>query len=188
MAMAHDFKISEVAEIAFEMGALYVQDKHNSPITNSKILNNFIPEEAKYIFPNLPRNYSLCFTNGCFDVLHRGHIETLKFAKSKADKLVVAVNTDDSVARLKPGRPINNLANRMAVLASLDCVDYVVSFSEDTPYELIKCLKPDVLVKGEPYFINNIIGAELVNKVYIAPKFEDLSSTKTLKKIEALKN
>lgn len=185
MAMAHDFKLSEVAEIAFEMGALYVQEKHNSPISIEKILKRFDPESAKYMFPKLPRDYSLAFSNGCFDVLHRGHIETLKFAKSKAEKLVVAVNSDESVAKLKPGRPINCLANRMSLLASLECVDYVVPFEEDTPYELIKKLKPDVLVKGEPYCIDNIVGADLVDKVYISPKFEDLSSTGILEKLRS---
>jgi len=183
MTMAHDFMPHEVAEIAFEMGSLYVQEKYNSPITISKILHKYVPEEAKYVFPNLPRDYSLCFTNGCFDILHRGHIETLKFAKSKAEKLIVAVNTDESVARLKPGRPINSLTNRMAVLANLECVDYIVPFGEDTPYELIKKLKPDVLVKGEPYCAHNVVGADLVEKVYIAPKFEDLSSTGIIKKL-----
>jgi len=187
MAMAHNFMPHEVAEIAFEMGALYVQEKHNSPITVQKILRKHAPQEAKYVSPDLPRDYSLCFTNGCFDILHRGHIETLKFAKSKAEKLVVAVNTDESVARLKPGRPINSLANRMAVLANLECVDYIVPFEEDTPYELIKKLKPDVLVKGEPYCVHNVVGADLVDKVYIAPKFEDLSSTGAIKKWEELK-
>lgn len=187
MGLAHDFMLSEIAEIAFEMGALYVQEKHNSPISIEKILKKFDPEAAKYIVPELPRDYSLAFSNGCFDILHRGHIETLKFAKSKAEKLVVAVNTDESVAKLKPGRPINNLANRMSVLAGLEFVDYVVPFVEDTPYELIKKLKPDVLVKGEPYCIHNVVGADLVDKVYIAPKFEDLSSTGAIKKWEELK-
>lgn len=178
MAMAHDFMPHEVSEIAFEMGALYVQDKHNLPITISKILEKHAPEEAKYISPDLPRDYSLCFTNGCFDILHRGHIETLKFAKSKAEKLVVAVNTDESVARLKPGRPINKLADRMAVIANLECVDYVVPFAEDTPYELIKKLKPDVLIKGGDYDPASIIGADLVDKVFIAPMIPNLSTTK----------
>lgn len=178
MAMAHDFMPHEVAEIAFEMGALYVQDKHNSPITIPKILHKFAPEEAKYISPNLPRDYSLCFTNGCFDILHRGHIETLKFAKSKAEKLVVAINTDESVSRLKPGRPINSLADRMAVLANLECVDYIVPFGEDTPYELIKKLKPDVLVKGAEYDPASIVGADIVDKVFVAPMIPNLSTTK----------
>lgn len=178
MAMAHDFMPFETAEIAFEMGALYVQEKHNSPITIQKILKKFAPEQAKYISPDLPRDYSLCFTNGCFDVLHRGHIETLKFAKSKAEKLVVAVNTDESVSKLKPGRPINTLANRMAVLANLECVDYVVPFDEDTPYELIKKLKPDVLVKGAEYDPASIVGADIVDKVFVAPMIPDLSTTK----------
>ena len=178
MAMAHDFMLPEVAEIAFEMGALYVQEKHNSPISIEKILKKFDPESAKYMFPELPRDYSLAFSNGCFDILHRGHIETLKFAKSKAEKLVVAVNSDASVAKLKPGRPINCLANRMSVLASLEFVDYVVPFEEDTPYELIKKLKPDVICKGAEYDPASIVGADLVDKVYVSPMIPDLSTTR----------
>jgi D-beta-D-heptose 7-phosphate kinase/D-beta-D-heptose 1-phosphate adenosyltransferase len=102
----------------------------------------------------------------------------LKFAKSKAEKLVVAINTDESVSRLKPGRPINSLADRMAVLANLECVDYIVPFGEDTPYELIKKLKPDVLVKGAEYDPASIVGADLVDKVFVAPMIPNLSTTK----------
>jgi len=178
MGLAHDFMPHEIAELAFEMGALYVQEKHNSPITKLKILKKYDPEAAKFIIPELPRDFSLCFTNGCFDILHRGHIETLKFAKSKAEKLVVAVNTDASVARLKPGRPINTLENRMTVLANLECVDYVVAFDEDTPYELIKKLKPNVLVKGSEYDPALIVGADIVDKVYVSPMIPELSTTK----------
>lgn len=180
MALAHDFDVSGAAIIAFEMGALYVQEKHNSPVDISKILKKFFPDQAKYDIPLLPRNYSLCFTNGCFDVLHRGHIETLKFAKSQADKLVVAVNSDASVARLKPGRPINNLANRMALLANLECVDYVVSFDEDTPIEIIKKLQPDVLVKGGDYDLSKVVGVDMVDRVLLSPFIPDLSTTKIL--------
>ena len=103
------------------------------------------------------------FTNGCFDLLHPGHVAYLEQAKSLGDRLVVAVNTDESVSRLKgPTRPINNTIQRMAVLAGLASVDWVVSFSEDAPAEIIAKVMPDVLVKGGDYKPDEIVGADTV--------------------------
>lgn len=102
-------------------------------------------------------------TNGCFDILHPGHIAYLEQAKACGDRLIVAVNDDDSVRRLKGhGRPINPLAQRMAVLAGLAAVDWVVSFSEDTPVRLIEAIGPDVLVKGGDYRLEEVAGHEEV--------------------------
>ena len=109
------------------------------------------------------RGERLVMTNGCFDILHAGHVAYLEEAKRRGDRLLVAVNDDDSVARLKgPGRPINSLADRMAVLAGLAAVDWVVPFSEDTPEALISEVLPDVLVKGGDYRPENIAGARTV--------------------------
>ncbi len=103
------------------------------------------------------------FTNGCFDVLHAGHVALLSAARRRCDRLVVGLNTDASVARLKgPARPVNPLADRAAVLAALAAVDAVVPFAEDTPLELIRALMPDVLVKGADYTIDRVVGADLV--------------------------
>lgn len=103
------------------------------------------------------------FTNGCFDILHAGHATYLKQAKQLGDYLIVAVNDDDSITRLKgPGRPINNVEQRMAVLASLGVVDWVVSYTDDTPRRLLKLLQPDILVKGGDYTIDQVVGAEIV--------------------------
>ena len=103
------------------------------------------------------------FTNGCFDLLHRGHVEYLAKASDKGDVLVVGLNTDASVRRLKgEGRPINDETARATVLASLNCVDAVVLFDEDTPYELIKAVRPDVLVKGADYKPEDIVGYDIV--------------------------
>ena len=100
-------------------------------------------------------------TNGCFDVLHVGHVSYLEEAKSLGDRLIVAVNDDDSVRKLKgPDRPINTLVDRMAVLAGLAAVDWVVPFSEDTPERLVSVLLPDVLVKGGDYKPDEIAGAK----------------------------
>jgi D-beta-D-heptose 7-phosphate kinase/D-beta-D-heptose 1-phosphate adenosyltransferase len=105
----------------------------------------------------------IIFTNGCFDILHAGHVDYLQQAKQLGDYLIVAVNDDESILRLKgPGRPINNVDQRMAVLAGLGVVDWVVSYTDDTPNRLLKFLKPDILVKGGDYTIDQVVGAEIV--------------------------
>ena len=105
----------------------------------------------------------IVFTNGCFDLLHRGHVEYLAKASDKGDVLVVGLNTDASVRRLKgESRPINDETARATVLASLNCIDAVVLFDEDTPYELIKAVRPDVLVKGADYKPEDIVGYDIV--------------------------
>jgi rfaE bifunctional protein nucleotidyltransferase chain/domain len=103
------------------------------------------------------------FTNGCFDLLHLGHIDYLSKAADEGDVLIVGVNTDASTSKLKgPHRPINNETQRSMILASLSFIDAVVLFNEDTPYELIKLAQPDVLIKGADYAITDIVGADIV--------------------------
>jgi rfaE bifunctional protein nucleotidyltransferase chain/domain len=103
------------------------------------------------------------FTNGCFDILHLGHLDYLEKSRDLADKLVVGLNTDKSVRQLKgPGRPINNEYARARMLAAMSFVDLVIAFNEETPLELIKKVKPDILVKGKDYEVENIVGAEFV--------------------------
>jgi D-beta-D-heptose 7-phosphate kinase/D-beta-D-heptose 1-phosphate adenosyltransferase len=110
--------------------------------------------------------------------MHRGHIESLKFCKSKGDKLVVAINSDESVRREKgPSRPVVSQENRMAIMAAIGCVDFVVLFEEDTPLETIKIIRPDVLAKGGDYKIENIIGADIVSEVYQAPMVLGVSTS-----------
>jgi cytidyltransferase-related domain len=106
---------------------------------------------------------SIVFTNGCFDILHRGHVEYLAKASDLGDILFVGLNTDASVSRLKgPTRPVNDQLSRALVLSSLEFVDAVVLFDEDTPYELIKKVQPDVLVKGKDYKVEDIVGYDIV--------------------------
>lgn len=106
---------------------------------------------------------TIVFTNGCFDVIHAGHVGYLAEARKLGDRLIVAINDDDSVRRLKgSGRPINPVERRMAVLAGLEAVDWVVSFSEDTPEELLHALKPEILVKGGDYTLEQVVGGEFV--------------------------
>ena len=126
------------------------------------------------------------FTNGCFDILHRGHVEYLAKAADMGDVLVVGLNTDASVKRLKgEGRPINNEEARALVLASLSFVDAVVLFGEDTPYELIKAIRPDVLVKGADYKPEEIVGFDIVSSyggtVATVPMVEGYSTTEILR-------
>ncbi len=103
------------------------------------------------------------FTNGCFDVLHRGHVEYLACARKKGDVMIVGLNSDDSVRRLKgPTRPVNDFFARATVLAALRSVDAVVGFDDDTPLRLIELVRPDVLVKGSDYRPENIVGADVV--------------------------
>lgn len=111
------------------------------------------------------RGERIVFTNGCFDILHAGHVDYLTEAREHGDRLIVAVNDDESVHRLKgAGRPINTIDRRMAMLAGLSAVDWVVSFSEDTPEGLLRELKPDVLVKGGDYGIEQVVGADIVRE------------------------
>ena len=129
------------------------------------------------------------FTNGCFDILHPGHLFSLAEAAKEADYLVVGLNSDKSVQRLKgPTRPINNTQSRAIVLANLMVVDMVVIFEEDTPLDLIKTLLPDVMVKGGDYTIDEIVGAKEViahgGKVIINPIVEGFSTTQLIEKIK----
>lgn len=177
MAMGHHFSVPEAVQIAYRAGSVYVQHSHNEPVCPAELAGEGITQ-PQYL---AKRNFKLVFTNGCFDVLHKGHMETLKFAKSKGDKLVVAVNSDESVKRLKgDSRPVVPLEHRMAVLESLEFVDYVVSFDSDTPLSLIRMIEPDVLVKGGDYKKETIIGADLVKEVYTAPMIEGVSTSKLL--------
>jgi rfaE bifunctional protein nucleotidyltransferase chain/domain len=120
------------------------------------------------------------FTNGCFDVMHRGHVEYLTASRALGDRLVVGINADASVRALKPGRPINSQEDRRAVLLALRCVDEVVVFDEDTPLRLIFCLRPDILTKGGDYTLDQIVGAELVAQTVIIPYLDGYSSTRII--------
>ena len=130
-----------------------------------KIIHNPYETEnlSSYISDN--SNKKVVFTNGCFDILHIGHVDYLRKARMLGDCLVIGVNSDASVKRLKGNdRPINCLEDRMEILAALEFVDYVIPFEEDTPYNLIKKVMPDVLVKGGDYNIENIVGADIVKQ------------------------
>ncbi|MEA3425373.1 MAG: D-glycero-beta-D-manno-heptose 1-phosphate adenylyltransferase [Bacteroidota bacterium] len=133
---------------------------------------------------------TIAFTNGCFDILHEGHIASLSQAAAEADYLVVGVNSDNSTKRLKgPDRPVNNEHSRALMLASLSIVDAVVIFEEDTPLQLITAILPDVLVKGGDYTLEQIVGAKEVmangGRVVINPILPGFSTTSIIQQIKA---
>jgi rfaE bifunctional protein nucleotidyltransferase chain/domain len=104
----------------------------------------------------------IVFTNGCFDLLHLGHVDYLEKARALGDRLVVGLNTDASVSALKPGRPLQDQTSRARIMAALAFVDAVVLFGESTPLQLIELVQPDILVKGDDYSIDGIVGHEFV--------------------------
>ncbi len=131
----------------------------------------------------------IVFTNGCFDLLHVGHVTYLAQAKALGDVLVIGLNTDASVRRLKgPDRPVNKQDARALVLAALESVDYVVFFDEDTPYNIITQVKPDILVKGGDYEIDNIVGSDFVRarggQVLTIPFVDGFSTSNILEQIK----
>lgn len=110
-------------------------------------------------------NTKIVFTNGCFDILHRGHVAYLNEARKKGDHLIIGLNSDESIRRLKgDGRPVNNQEDRKYILEGLRSVDEVLLFEEDTPYELIKKINPDILVKGGDWKVESIVGSDIVLK------------------------
>ncbi|MEW5772340.1 MAG: adenylyltransferase/cytidyltransferase family protein [Thermodesulfobacteriota bacterium] len=136
----------------------------------------------------LRRGRRLVFTNGCFDLLHPGHCDLLARCRALGDLLLVAVNSDESVGRLKgPSRPVTPLAERMFVLAHLDCVDLVTSFHEDTPYEILGEVLPDVLAKGGDWPVEKIVGRDLVEsrggRVASLPLLPGFSTTEAIRRI-----
>lgn len=169
-----------VDELAAEINTQQESIKHKGILTEMELLKEIqiLKQKGKKIV----------MTNGCFDLLHKGHVEYLQKAKALGDVLVVAVNSDESIQRLKgPTRPIVPLENRMSVLAALGCVDIVVPFSEDTPQRLIAAVLPDILVKGGDYQVEQIAGHEEVlrngGQVQLIDLVDNCSTSSIVKKI-----
>jgi len=156
---------------------------------NKKIASG---NKLKTILAKLKRkNKTVVFTNGCFDILHRGHIEYLNKAKSFGDVLVVGCNSDVSVRRIKGRkRPINRQSDRAKVLSMLECVNFISIFNEDTPLNLIEYVKPDILVKGADWKKKDVVGGDFVEsyggKVKTIKYLKGYSTTEILKKIKRL--
>jgi D-beta-D-heptose 7-phosphate kinase/D-beta-D-heptose 1-phosphate adenosyltransferase len=132
------------------------------------------------------RGRRVVFTNGCFDLIHAGHVRYLRQAKALADVLVVALNSDSSVSSIKAGRPVVPEPQRVEVLSALEMVDYVTVFEQDTPYELIRLLRPDVLVKGGDWRSEDIVGSDIVPETHSLPYIEGISTTGIIETIRAL--
>src|SRR5210317_2455208 len=135
------------------------------------------------------KGLKVVFTNGCFDILHLGHLDYLEKSRNFGDKLVIGLNTDRSVSQLKgSNRPVNNEYARARMLAAMSFVDLVIAFDEETPLELIQKVKPDILIKGKDYSIDNIVGAEFVlengGEVKTIELLEGYSTTEIIKKIK----
>lgn len=146
-------------------------------------------EQAKEILSQLRKSKQIVFTNGCFDLLHVGHVRYLQEARKLGDLLVVGVNSDASVKRLKgPQRPLQIEADRAEILAALGCVDYTIIFDEDTPLELIKVVMPQVLVKGGDWKPEAIVGSDLITaaggKVMALTFVDGRSTTKIISKMD----
>lgn len=131
------------------------------------------------------KNQKIAFTNGCFDLIHQGHIDYLAKAASFGNQLIIGLNTDDSVKRLKGvERPINNQYARAKVLSALIFTSAVVLFDQDTPLELIQLIEPDILVKGGDYHLNEVVGKEFAKETKIIPLTPGFSTTQTLEKLK----
>jgi len=128
----------------------------------------------------------LVFTNGCFDIIHAGHIRYLQEAKALGDVLIIGLNSDKSVSAIKPGRPVNPQDQRAEVLSSLEMVDYVTLFDEETPYELIKLLQPDILVKGGDWKKEDIVGSDIAGETFSLPYIQGISTTEIIERIKKL--
>ncbi|MCI0501163.1 MAG: D-glycero-beta-D-manno-heptose-7-phosphate kinase [Epsilonproteobacteria bacterium] len=160
----------------------YKSTLHKSSIESHIKTFNEIKRTVERLKKNGKR---IVFTNGCFDILHRGHVSYLDVAKSFGDILILGLNSDESVKRLKgDDRPINNQDDRGFILAALESVDYVVNFSEDTPYELIKIVQPDILVKGADYEGKEVVGSDIAKEVRLVTFIDGKSTTSTIEKIK----
>jgi rfaE bifunctional protein nucleotidyltransferase chain/domain len=144
-------------------------------------------DELKHTLQRLKaQGKRVVFTNGCFDIIHIGHIRCLREARTLGDLLVVGINSDRSVSIIKPDRPVNSQDQRAEVLASLEMVDYVTIFDEETPYELIKSIQPDVLVKGGDWKKEDIVGSDIAKETHSLPYIEGISTTGIIEKIKKI--
>ena len=191
LCLALDAPTAAAAEVASAAAAVVVEKEGTTPCRADELKEYLLPQTkcieglgrlAERVDAYRRRGLRMVFTNGCFDILHRGHISYLNQAKAMGDVLIVGVNSDSGVRRLKgPGRPVNNLADRTRVLAALSCVDHIIAFDEETPAEVIKVVRPDIFTKGGDYTLATLPEAPLVSslggQVRILPYIENVSTT-----------
>ena len=194
--LAANFSIHEAILLSNKAAGIVVGKMGTSPILYNELETSILDKQnsGKIIsIDNIQNtikrlkdvNTKIVFTNGCFDILHPGHVSYLQQAKELGDVLIVGVNSDNSVRKLKgQSRPINNEYSRVFVLSALQCVDYVVVFEDDTPRDLIKVIHPDILVKGGDYAVEQVVGREFAKKTTIIPFLEGFSTTSILSKLD----
>jgi D-beta-D-heptose 7-phosphate kinase/D-beta-D-heptose 1-phosphate adenosyltransferase len=202
LALAAGAEIDHAVELALLASGVVVEKAGTAVVTPEELIEAEIsahraPVEAKIVTPERmiakiagwrAQGFKIGFTNGCFDILHRGHVAYLSQARSWCDKLVVGLNSDGSIRALKgEGRPVNDLESRALVLAGLGSVDLVVSFSEETPIALIEAARPDVLIKGADYTVEGVVGNAFVQsyggQVRLAGLVDGFSTTATIRKL-----
>ena len=201
MARAGGASWAEAVSLANVAGGLEVEKFGSVPVTREEVIQELLSEVHEHLgkeraleqlLPELQRHRAsgkrIVFTNGCFDVMHLGHAKYFQFAKRQGDLLVVGVNTDSSIARLKgPKRPVTPEADRVGLLEEMQSIDYLVRFDEDTPMQLIEAIRPDVLVKGADYRKEQVVGWELVEsyggRVALAPLIDGKSTSAVIQKI-----
>ncbi|MBT0879141.1 D-glycero-beta-D-manno-heptose 1-phosphate adenylyltransferase [Campylobacter sp. 2018MI01] len=188
--LANDFNISKSIDLANKAAAIVVGKIGAVSVGLDEIINF---DNEFYKFKNideikqLSKGKKIVFTNGCFDILHYGHLSYLRAAKELGDILVVGLNSDESIKRLKgENRPINNIMTRKAMMCALEFVDYVCEFSEDTPINLIKTLEPDILVKGADYEGKEVVGSSYAKEVKLIEFKTGYSTTNIIEKIKEL--
>lgn len=202
VALASSFTLKEACEFANKAAAVVVAKVGSATVTLNEIeeyehsLNKGQSESKIKDFTQITRiakrlkeqKRKIIFTNGCFDILHRGHASYLEKAKALGDILILGLNSDESITRLKgESRPINDLEDRAFLLAALESVDYVVPFTEDTPLELITLIKPHTLVKGADYEGKEVVGSNISDKVVLIDFVEGKSTSGLIEKIEGQK-
>lgn len=188
-ALAQGKSINEACRFANSAAAVVVAKVGSATATQEEIYlfhqNDSVESKILSSPKDLPQNSKIVFTNGCFDILHKGHVSYLQKAKELGDILVVGLNSDASVKALKGDeRPINSQEDRAYLLASLECVDFVIIFDEPTPYELIKAISPTFLVKGADYEGKEVVGSEFAKEVRLIEFVEGKSTTNIIKKIK----
>jgi D-beta-D-heptose 7-phosphate kinase/D-beta-D-heptose 1-phosphate adenosyltransferase len=198
LALAAGADTHAAGELATAAAAVVVA-KDATAACSAQELREYLSAEGKYV-PDLGRlaarvefyrrqGEKVVFTNGCFDILHRGHIACLNHAKALGDVLVVGVNSDAGIRRVKgPGRPINTLEDRVGVLAALSCIDHLTAFDEDTCCNLVRALRPDVFAKGGNYNRDTLPEAPVVEQlggvVQFLPYLQDRSTTRLLERVQ----
>jgi D-beta-D-heptose 7-phosphate kinase/D-beta-D-heptose 1-phosphate adenosyltransferase len=159
----------------------YIHFTQNNIIKHDKIIFDY---EINKI-TELSKQSNVVFTNGCFDILHSAHIKLFQYCKSQGNILVVGLNSDESIQRLKgPERPINKIEERSTILSLFNFIDYIIIFEEDTPYNILKLLQPDIIVKGGDYCVETIIGAEYCKEVKLFNYIQNKSTSLVVSKIK----